>query len=518
MTYQKTHTSEWTALICCRVSDKSQLKGSGLDSQEYRCRRHAELNRYPVEAVFLESKSGGLALTERPAIRDLIAHIDDNKASSKSYVVIFDDHKRFARETRSHLDLRDMLAARDVRVEFLNFTPEDSPEGKFSETVFAAQAQLEREQNARQTRQKSKARIEQGYCITAAPVGYRYIDGAGGGRELVPDEPQASIVREALEGFASGRFASQVEVKRFLEGQPEFPKGDAPSGEVRQQRVMKILRNYLYAGYVAAPYWGVSLRKGKHEGLISFETYQAIQAKLDGRVYAPWRKDVREDFPLRGAVDCACCGTPLTAGWSKGKRKKYPYYFCRRKGCDAYGKTIPRSKIEDDFAGVIETLRPTRGLFEIGALMFRDAWDQRTAQAASVAKGFAREAEKIEQEVEALVERVTHAKTPRVIAAYETRIEDLENQKLVAAEKALGKPESRGTFDDLFEHALRFLADPCKIWKTGRFDLQRLVLKLTFSEHLQYCRETGFRTPQTSLPFKHLGGNFMLKNQMVPPG
>ena len=334
---------------------------------------------------------------------------------------------------------------------------------------------------------------------------------------MVPYEPEASIVREALQGFASGRFGSQVEVKRFLEGQPDFPKGKTPNGEVLQQRVIKILRNHLYAGYVSAPYWGVSLRKGKHEGLISFETFEAIQAKLDGRVYAPWRKDVREDFPLRGAVSCGSCTTPLTAGWSKGKRKKYPYYFCRKKGCDQYGKSIPRAKIEGDFAGLLETLQPSRSLLEIGAQMIKDAWEQRSAQAASIAKGFEHEAEKLDKEMKAIIKRVVHASNPRVIEAYETRIEELERQKLIAQEKALSKPKTRRTFDQVFEHGLRFLANPCKIWETGRFDLQRLVLKLAFPGHIQYCRGNGFRTPQPSVPFNFLGDS-MQNFKIVPLG
>jgi len=49
----------------------------------------------------------------------------------------------------------------------------------------------------------------------------------------VRDEPNASIVQEALEGYASGRFESQAEIKRFLESQPLFPK-DLPNGQVRQ--------------------------------------------------------------------------------------------------------------------------------------------------------------------------------------------------------------------------------------------------------------------------------------------
>ena len=193
------------ALIVCRISDKSQLKGSGLDSQEHRCRQDAEINGYPVEKVFFAAKSGGLSLMQRPEIKNLLAHIDANANSGKNYVVIFDDHKRFAREAEYHLQLKRILGERGVRVKFLNFTPDPTPEGKFMELVFAGQAQLEREQNARQSMQKSIARLEQGYCVSRAPIGYKYEQAKGGGKVLVRDEPLASIVIEALKGRATGR-------------------------------------------------------------------------------------------------------------------------------------------------------------------------------------------------------------------------------------------------------------------------------------------------------------------------
>lgn len=75
-----------------------------------------------------------------------------------------------------------------MRRECLNCKFDDSPEGPFIETLFAAQGQLEREQNGRQTREKTKARLEAGFYAFNAPVGYKYADTKPNGKVLQVDE------------------------------------------------------------------------------------------------------------------------------------------------------------------------------------------------------------------------------------------------------------------------------------------------------------------------------------------
>lgn len=514
-TIGKVNLQQKRAVIYCRVSSKKQSnEASGLDSQEFRCRQYAVDQGYSVEAVFPDDVSGGGDFMNRTGMVALLRYLD--RQTGKDYVVIFDDLKRFARDTEFHIRLRRELQLRNASVECLNFRFEDTPEGKFVETVFAAQGQLEREQNARQVKQKMKARVEQGFWVFRAPVGYVYAKSPRGGKELIRDEPLASIVQEALEGYATGRFASQTEVKRFLESQPLFPK-DLPSGELRHQTVVRLVEKPVYAGYVSVPEWGVSLRKGQHEPLISFEVFQRIVQRMNEGTYAPMRKDIKEDFPLRGAVTCAGCSTPLTAGWSKGKYKKYPYYFCRSRGCGEYGKAIARGKIESEFEGLLSHLQPAPALVHIATAMFRDFWNhqiERTTERSATLKETMLDAER---KIEELVERIVETSNPRVIAAYERRIDELEREKLLLQEKASPAAQPRGTFDELFELAIGFLSNPYKIWGSGRLDLQRTVLKLVFSEHLAYDRKQGFRTPKTTLPFKVLGGFSGSESEMVLP-
>ena len=304
------------ALIYCRVSGKKQTtEGSGLDSQEYRCRQYAEAKGYHVEAVFPDDVSGGGDFIKRPGMVALLAYMDAR--TGEHFVVIFDDLKRYARDVEFHLKLRRIMSERGAVRECLNFNFEDTPEGKFNEIISAAAGELERLQMGRQNRQKAMARVEQGYAVRSVPPkGFKYVPAKGGGKVLVHDEPLASIIREALEGFASGRFQSQSEVKRFLESQPDFPK-DLPDGSIRQQKVKRLLTQIYYAGYIAMPSWGISIRDAKHEGIVSKETFRRVQERLKERPVQPARKDMSVDFPLRGAITCASCGYSRLPG--KGK-------------------------------------------------------------------------------------------------------------------------------------------------------------------------------------------------------
>ncbi|MEL7030208.1 MAG: recombinase family protein [Pseudomonadota bacterium] len=130
------------AVIYCRVSGKKQLKeGSGLNSQEHRCRQYAEAKGYHVASIFPDDVSGGGDFMKRPGMVALLKYLDAH--SNESFVVIFDDLKRYARDVEFHLKLRRLMNERGATRECLNFNFEDTPEGKFSETISAAAGEYE---------------------------------------------------------------------------------------------------------------------------------------------------------------------------------------------------------------------------------------------------------------------------------------------------------------------------------------------------------------------------------------
>ena len=503
------------ALIYVRVSSKAQTKrGHGLKSQETRCREYAKFKGYAVIDTFSDDLTGKVAA--RPGIDSMLEFIRANRRR-RQFVVIIDDVTRWARSVRSHEDLRDSVIAAGGILESPNIKFGHDADTRLGEYVQATFSQHQREKNAEQTVNRMRARLLNGYWCYKPPIGYEHKTVSGHGKLIIRKEPVASIIQEALEGFASGRFETQVEVKRFLEGQADFPKC-LPSGEIRNARVAELLNRVLYAGMVEAPKWNVSLRKGVHEGLISFEMFQKIQARLAKGGYAPARKDLDADFPLRGAVDCADCSNPLTASWSRSKTgKRHPYYMCFNKGCSSYRKSIRRDEIEGEFRALIQTVQPTQTLTNVVSAMFKDEWSRRIAQGVELAASIKRSIAKLDQDIERLLDRIVDTSSASVAGALERRVDKLEKEKLVAQEKLQNAGQPQHAFEDLFELATKFLSNPRILWDSEHLEDKRRMLRLVFSERPQYCRNQGFRTPNLSLPLKMLGVFQMPKKAMAHP-
>ncbi len=507
-----TQPSNKKAVLYCRVSSQKQTtRGDGLSSQETRCREYARYKGYEVAQVFKDDMSG--SLINRPGMQAMLGYL--RKYKRESHVVIIDDISRLARGLEAHLQLRSAIGKAGAVLESPSIEFGEDSDSVLVENLLASVSQHQRQKNSEQTKNRMRARIQNGYWVFQAPVGYRYQRVSGQGNVLVRDEPLASIIQEALEGYASGRFQLQAEVKRFLESHLEFPRDR--NGDVRNQRVTDLLTSCVYAGYVEAPNWEVGLRPGHHEGLISFETFRKIENRLKAGARVPARKNLNADFPLRGFVTCGHCGTPLTACWSQGRTGRYPYYLCPTKGCTSYKKSIGRSLLEGEFETLLKALRPTQGLFTLARMMFADLWSHRLTTQKTRSQSIAAEIAKLDKKVEQLLDRIVEADTPSVVRAYENRVQELEAQKAELKEKLAdcGKPV-RG-FDETFRTAMEFLGKPHKLWGSERLEDKRAVLKLTFSDRLAYVRNEGFRTAKTALPFKVLADFLVGESRMARP-
>ncbi|MGE0108770.1 MAG: recombinase family protein [Bdellovibrionales bacterium] len=487
------------AIIYCRVSSARQVKeGHGLSSQETRCREYARHKNYEVVKTFSDEGVSG-SIINRPGMQAMLKYLKAQK-DGPPVVVLIDDISRLARGLEAHLDLRSSIAEAGGKLESPSIEFGEDSDSILVENLLASVSQHQRQKNAEQVKNRMRARLMNGYWIGKAPYGYKYERVSKHGKLLVPHEPLASIVREALEGYACGRFDTRPEVKNFLERHSAFPTGR--DGRVHYQRVDDMLHNPLYAGYVHFPNWGVVYQLAQHEALISFDAWQIIQSRLEEQAKTPARPEVEEDFPLRGFVSCASCRQLLTACWSQGRKLKYPYYHCFNPDCPEYKKSIRKEKMETQFEELLEDIQPSEDMFQLVVSMLRNTWEQgeeNTDQEASAIKG---ELSQIEKQINQFLDRIVSVDSPSVVKAYENRLKDLEFQKAKLSMRLADFEKPQKGFNQTFRTALELLRNPRKIWSSGEIEVRKMLLKLVFTHPLEYRQKSGFRTPLTSCPFR----------------
>ncbi len=484
------------AVIYCRVSSEKQVKeGNGLDSQEHRCREYAVSLGLEVESVFRdEGISGGLF--DRPAMKLLIEYLDDNWQNK--YVVIFDDLKRFARDVEVHIKIKSELKVREAQLKCLNYNFDNSAEGEFVETIFAAQNELERKQNKRQVCQKMKARIERGYWCFCPPTGYEYIKDDNHGKLLTPIRKITDILSQGITDFAEDRLVGQVDLMRFFTSKNlHIILGKK---KIHFEFTKRILTELIYAGFIEYSEWGVPRRSGHHKAIISKKIYEKVQVKL----LKPERKPRESDnieFPLRRIVNCAVCGKKMTgsSNRSKNPNKYYPHYTCNNKECSASPKNITKSKVEKEYFEMLQNIKVEKEIIEMAAVIVPRLWQQKINDMEVNKTATEKEIKDIEKQIEQFIDLIPSTRSESVKTRVETKIDALD-QQVIELKRGL-KNKKEPCLNEAISLTKRFLGTPAVTWKKSDREKKMMVHNMIFEENPEYSANNGFGTPKLTLPF-----------------
>jgi site-specific DNA recombinase len=498
---------ETVALIYTRVSTSQQESdGTGNHSQETRCRDFAEKEGLNVEKVFTDVFSGGGDFLKRPAMRDLLNYLQLNY-KNKKYVIIFDDLKRFARDTEFHIRLRATFKNYNVDLKCLNYKFEDSPEGRFMETIFAAGNQLDREQNQRQVMQKQTARLRDGYYPFPALYGYNQVKIAGHGKLSVPNE-FADYVKEALEGYSFGRFKSPTEVGRFLYEKKVVKCKDSKS---HTELGTSMLMNLFYVGIINFPEREINMVQGKHRALISFETYYKNAKRLSER---PKHREksyevYKEQFELRQIARCSLCNTKLDSYTTrKYKERKLvqekEYYDCKNKNCDKYSKVIPADEVHLKFRSLLRTITPNEKALSIFTDAYYEAYEEFKNELVVNEKYSTQQKSDTQNQIDQLLETVLKTTSPKLKSVYEEKIERLVLQLEELDKKKIEKVDTELLSRTSLERMNEVVKSPYNIWIKLNAKQKREFYYFIFTEDFYIQRNTESRTPQLSEIYLYL--------------
>lgn len=199
-----------------RVSSEEQSReGLSLGVQESRIKAYCIAKGLDVVKVYTDAGRSAKD-TNRPAFKDLVQNLHPGDA------VVAVKLDRLFRNTRDALDFVELLKKKESELICIDESIDTTtPTGKFTFTLFAGLATLEREQTSERTRQVMRSLKDGGRKYGPPPFGKV----EQGGRLVSSEEQQAALGR-IVELRASGLSMRQIASLMKSEGVPT-PRGGA---------------------------------------------------------------------------------------------------------------------------------------------------------------------------------------------------------------------------------------------------------------------------------------------------
>lgn len=308
-----------------RVSSEGQLDGYSIPQQKEIIENYCKIKEWNLVKVYVDGGFTG-ANTERPALQDLIEHLD-----CYDLVLVY-KLDRLSRSQRDTLALVDLFAEHQVKFASIqeNFDT-STPLGMAMLGILSVFAQLERENIKERMSLGRRGRTKKGLWRAGSnvPTGYDYIDG-----HLVIREDEAVQIRKIFELYLQGWTINRI--RKYMHENYT----NRYSSWAQASAVSTTLRNSLYIGMLPSKSDGVQY-KGEHEPIIDTETFNKVQALLAARSehYDPALKHpfVAKHL-LTGFTYCGQCGGRVSCIGTH----KYSYYGCHRNTADPREKMKPK--------------------------------------------------------------------------------------------------------------------------------------------------------------------------------
>ncbi len=502
------------AVIYARVSSEKQVReGNGLKSQEISCRQYCERNGYHVLKVFKDKGITG-AKYEREAYLEMLEYL---KAIGGKIILVVDDFSRLGRDIEVNARILRDMDLLDVRMESPAGRYESTPEGKVLFNMKTVLSQYQREANAKQVNDRMQARLLNGYrAVGSCALGYEPTECSGLHRPYIPVAP---VIKQALEGYASGQFNSYVEVARFINShqlkrrltKQQIREGKKNSGEYIALDSDGVKDHVLdqawyYAGFIENEKFGVTRRKGQHDAIISVETMELIEKRLRGERLPVYRKNINQYFPLRGHVLCPSCQKPMMGSFCGGRKQEYGYYYCQQFTCEMKNKNARYEVVHGEFEDLLMALQPKEELLERATAILKGVWKEELNRHGQQRAEWKRQLMALENQLEQYVEELVTNKDKSTREIIQRKINEFSREKAILERKVEDGRADDSDFETVLDTLINFLKNPLNLWKKGDLERKQLIQRMIFPEGLIFeIKGRKFRNPAKARVFAFIG-------------
>lgn len=470
-----------------RVSSSEQVKNFSLDNQSNYIKEVAIDQEYTLLKIF--SDPGRSAKnTNRPGLISLLEYCRKNKNKIQACIIYKID--RLSRDTSDYLSLKLLLAKSGVKIISCTEPMEESPAGEFVETLLAAVGRFDNAVRSQRTLDGLRSRMEAGWHHSKPPLGYK--NKIVNNKNIVVKDENFELVQKAWFEMEKGIYSCYEMAELMNKWGLKTTHGNKKY-DINKKHLTRLFRDKFYIGIIESKKWGEF--PGKHQSMISEEAFYKVQAILDGRkpIILKYQRN-NPDFPLRHFYKCPLCGAYFSASWSKGRSKKYPYYFCLK----CKDKNYQRKLVHQRFIRLLKRIKPKPEYIELFTQILKERYESQINVLNNTAKTIDKEIQELKE-----IRKVLVRKNLKGIYDDEIFLEEKSSLEEQIAVKMSIKSEKKLEVIDirvLIAFMKNFLNHLELAWSEGNLR-QRMVLQGSiFPDGLIYDK-TQFRTAKLSSAF-----------------
>lgn len=507
------------AVAYVRISSTMQKDNESPDTQRAKIQEYADVNGIEIIKdgwFFDEAKSGKNA--DREELQNMLKFALSHRDKIDHLIVY--KMNRASRDLYSYVtQVQVALRSKGITVRSATEPVDDTKMGRFMEGLFVMLGQLDNDSKSEYVMDNMKSLANQGYYQHSPPTGYDNIklpNASGKPRPSLKPNSMATKTKQVLERYSIGDI-SKAELKRYAD---KIGLRSRQGKRLSEESIDRMLKSVTYAGFIKNRFTDYQTVAGKHEPLITLQTFDMNQAVLYGKKYKKDEKLKRknENYVLKGTLMCQRCDKPLYASAPRtGNGGHSPRYQCGR-GCKS--PSIKSELVHQDFVSMLESIQPTDGVLRL----YKEVLIQEANRALGTLNG---RIAAVRDELDEIAERRTNgiamfADGQLSIDEKNDFMESLDKKKLETGLKLNELEQLQNIREADIESAINFMGNVAKQWGFSSFDNQVRFQSMLFPQGITYdLQNRKFGTSQMSPLYRLVekkrtpGG--VQKSYLVPP-
>ena len=323
-------------VIYARVSSKEQEReGFSIPAQKKLLVQYASQHGFEVMRQFTDVETAKTA--GRSSFGSMVEYL---RANRDVKAILVEKTDRLYRNFKDYVLLEELSLEIHLVKENEVISKDSRSHAKFVHGIKVLLAKNYIDNLSEEVRKGMREKAEQGEYPAKAPLGYCNDKVS---RLVKPDPKYAPLVVRLFELYQTGEYSlASLRDLVYREG------WRTPTGrKIAKSMVEMILKNPFYVGDFL---WNGEQYAGKHQPLVSRQSFERIQAAL--RSTASPRGN-RRGFLFRGILKCRHCGCAIVGELKKGK---YVYYHCTQARGKCEQPWNREEVIDQQMAGVFKAI------------------------------------------------------------------------------------------------------------------------------------------------------------------